>query len=98
MENEELPSLEEDLAGIRERAAQARSADALAPVLAGTGGQIPGAPDVAGAADAFANSPLGKFSDVVQSTVKWTRQLPSNIAKGTLDAAVSTGRMLWDGL
>jgi predicted GNAT family acetyltransferase len=91
----DLPSLDEELAGIRDRAKQAELAEKFG---AGAAGTAPGMPDVQGAVGALADSPLGKMGEKLRDTVGWVKRLPKNVGLGMLDAAVNTANFVNDAL
>lgn len=89
----DLPSLDEEMAGIRERAKQAEYAEKFG---AGAGGANPMASRVQGAGEALAASPLGQVGEKLRDTVEWVKRLPKNVTLGVMDAAVNTANFVAD--
>jgi hypothetical protein len=92
-----VPTIDEVMAGIKQRAQVEREVEAM-PVAGGAGGGHPLMGAMQGAAEVIDNSPIGKAGKALSGTVDYIKKLPSNLGKGTLDAAVAGGRMLWGGL
>jgi hypothetical protein len=95
MEDEELPTLEQDLATINQRASEARALAALPPQM-GAGGGNPMASRVQGAAEGLIDSPMGKWGKALESTSGWVKNLPKNFGLGVLDAATNTAKAAFD--